>query len=72
MIQLSIRDINLLVDALARGAARHESIGAALKPGGHFAAEHDRRAAGMRDLRARLLRLKVEYIRRPPTLELKT
>jgi hypothetical protein len=60
MIQLSVGDIELLLDALARGASRHQSLATALKIGGHFAGKHDRAATAMRDLRARLLRAKIE------------
>jgi hypothetical protein len=69
MIQLSAGDINLLLDALTRGAARHASLGTALKPGGRFAGEHDRRAAAMRDLRARLLRVRAKNPCRPLLME---
>jgi hypothetical protein len=69
MIQLSAGDINLLIDALTRGAARHESLGAALEPGRRFAHQHYRRAQAMRDLRARLERAKAENPCRPLLIE---
>jgi hypothetical protein len=65
MIQLSYGDINILLDALSRGASRHESLAAALKPGSHFSGKHDRAAAAMRELHARLSRVVLKNPHRP-------
>ena len=62
MIQLSIGDIDTLLDALRRGAARHESLAADRRKasGSRFIAKHDRAAEAMRELHIRLLRVKAE------------
>ena len=67
-MRLTVRDVDVLLDALARAAARHESLAAALKPGSQYAAQHNRKAAAMRDLRFALAKLKAAN--RPMTMEI--
>jgi hypothetical protein len=52
-IVLNARDIDLLVEALAMSASRHESSGHVTK--GHFRYEHDEKAQRMRALRIHLM-----------------
>jgi hypothetical protein len=55
IIRISIDEVDLLLDALARASRRHESLAGVLKPGGKFGGIHDRKAGGMRALRTKLL-----------------
>lgn len=67
MFNLSIGEINLLLDALARAASRHESMAASLRPGSFSVGEHDRKAQAMRKLRVKIMRIKADV--RPVTVE---
>lgn len=69
MIQLSISDVDTLLDALRRGAARHRSLCMALKPGSFHFGKHVRRAKAMDDLHDRLWLVKSENPRRPIVIE---
>lgn len=54
---LTLEDIDLMLDALARAASRHESL-ANRRPGTFAAHQHDETAAKQRALRFKLLRVK--------------
>lgn len=53
---LSVADLDLLMDALAKAASRHESQARFVKWG----SEHDKTAQAMRALRSRLWKAKLE------------
>ena len=57
---LNRRPLELMIEALAKAASRHESQ-ARWHGGGTVAREHDEKAAAMRKLRARLMVLKVAF-----------
>lgn len=60
-MQFSLREIELLLEALAKTASRHEAQ-ARFNP--RSARPHDETAAAMRALRGRLLKFKLESTRR--------
>lgn len=57
---LTVSEMDLLIDALWRGAIRHYSLSRDLKPGGYFAARHEKKAVGMLELREKFKRIKAE------------
>lgn len=65
MIQLSVSEIDTLLDALRRGAARHQSLCRALKPGSYYFGKHIRKASAMHDLHDRLSRVRSASPHRP-------
>ncbi len=68
-MRISIDDVNVLLDALAKASSRHESIARSsrLRPNGDAVRRHEDNACRMRRLRAELLRLKKQNA--PMTLE---
>lgn len=54
-IDIPTADLTLVVDALAKAASRHESEARRVK----FGRKHDDKAAAMRALRTKLLRVRV-------------
>lgn len=66
-MRISVTDIDLMLDALARAASRHESMARSVRAGGFSMGQHDRKAARMRELRVELMRMKAAHA--PPTVE---
>lgn len=59
MQPLTVKELTLLIEALAMAASRHESQARSLI-GGWAAAEHDEKAVAMRKLRVRLMKQRIE------------